>query len=132
MGSVAWTKKLLKVSMDENELGRILSDNIKKYRKGIFTQESLAEKSELSVQLINGIEGGRKWVSKDSLSRIADALGVQVYQLFVPQSANPVVIDDTPENEKIRAQIQAQVLDGMRKSVNKFLDKMESDTSITV
>lgn len=115
--------------MDENELGRILSDNIKKYRKGIFTQESLAEKSGLSVQLINGIEGGRKWVSKDSLSRIADALGVQVYQLFVPQSANPVVIDDTPENDKIRAQIQAQVLDGMRKSVNKFLDKMESDTS---
>lgn len=115
--------------MNENELGRILSDNIKKYRKGIFTQESLAEKSGLSVQLINGIEGGRKWVSKDSLSRIADALGVQVYQLFVPQSANPVVIDDTPENEKIRAQIQARVLDGMRKSVNKFLDKMESDTS---
>lgn len=115
--------------MNENELGRILSDNIKKYRKGIFTQESLAEKSGLSVQLINGIEGGRKWVSKDSLSRIADALGVQVYQLFVPQSANPVIIDDTPENEKIRAQIQAQVLDGMRKSVNKFLDKMESDTS---
>ena len=78
------------------------------------------------MQLINGIEGGRKWVSKESLSKIADALGVQVYQLFIPQDTAAVIIDDTPENEKIRAQIQAQVIDGMRASVNKFLDKLES------
>ena len=126
MGSVFQRKNLLKVSMSKQELEKILSDNIKKYRKGIFTQESLAEKSGLSVQLINGIEGGRKWVSKDSLTKIADALGVQVYQLFVPQDTEAVVIDDTPENEKIRAQIQTQVIDGMRASMNKFLDKLET------
>lgn len=114
--------------MEENELGKILSDNIKKYRKGIFTQESLAEKTELSVQLINGIEGGRKWVSRDSLTKIANALNIKVYQLFIPQDENPVVIDDSPQNQKIYNQIQKQVINDVRKSITKTLEKWEKET----
>ena len=113
--------------MEENELGKILSDNIKKYRKGIYTQESLAEKTELSVQLINGIEGGRKWVSRDSLTKIANALNIKVYQLFVPHDESPVVIEETPQNQKIYNQIQKQVIKDMRKSIDKTLDKWEKE-----
>ena len=114
--------------MRENELGKILSENIKKYRKGIFTQESLAEKTELSVQLINGIEGGRKWVSRESLPKIAEALNVDVYQLFVPQTVNPIIIDETPENKKIYNTIQKQVIEDLKKSFSKTFDKWEKES----
>lgn len=110
--------------MTESELAFVLSKNIKKYRGKTLTQEALAEKANLSVQLINAIECGRKWVSKQSLSKIADALGVEVYQLFVPQDTTPIIIDGTPKNERIRAKIQEDVIAKVRASLNKSLDKI--------
>ena len=107
--------------MTESELAFVLSKNIKKFRGKTLTQEALAEKANLSVQLINAIECGRKWVSKQSLSKIADALGVEVYQLFVPQDTTPIIIDDTPKNERIRAKIQEDVIAKVRASLNKSL-----------
>lgn len=112
--------------MTKEELCRVLSDNIKKYRKGKFTQESLAEKVELSVQQINGIECGRKFVSTESLLKIANALGVEVYELFVPQDKTPVKIEKTPENEKIREQITNEVVEQVRRAINSSLDKIKS------
>lgn len=110
--------------MTKEDLCEILSKNIKKYRKGIFTQESLAEKVGLSVQQINGIECGRKFVSTESLLKIANALKVQVYQLFVPQDEEPVKIEETPENEKIRAEIEAEVVQDVRLALERALDKI--------
>ena len=113
--------------MTEIELAKTLSSNIKKYR-GKMTQEALAEKANVSFQLINGIEGCRKWVSKKTLSRIAAALGVEVYQLFIQQDKTPVFIEETPENEKIRTQVTEEVLDEVERSVKKTLEKIRKAT----
>ncbi len=107
--------------MTKNELCMVLSENIKKYRKGIYTQETLAEKAELSVQQINGIECGRKFVSTESLLKIANALNVEVYQLFIPEQKNPIIVENTPENEKIRRKIQDEIIENVRNAVNKTL-----------
>ncbi len=111
--------------MTEVELQETLSLNIKKYRKGKFTQEQLAEEIGVSAQNINDIEGKRRWPRESTLVKIASALGIEVYQLFIPQDLNSVNIDDTPENEKIRATIQSQLISDFRKSMNKILDKWE-------
>jgi len=67
----------------------ILAQNIKKHRKSLgFSQEKLAEAAEMSVQAINTIEGCRMWISDKSISRIARALDVEVFQLFVPHHLN--------------------------------------------
>ena len=108
------------------ELLETLSGNIKKLRKGkSWTQEKLAEESEMSVQAINFFEGKRRWPSEESLSKIATALDVEVYQLFIPQDKLPIVIEETPENEKIRLQITATVIDEVRKAMNRTLDKIK-------
>ena len=49
-----------------------------------FSQEQLAEQTELSIQTINGIEGGRIWVSDKTLISIAEALDIEVFQLLTP------------------------------------------------
>ncbi len=110
--------------MTKEELCKILSYNIKKYRQGRFSQEALAEETGLSPQQINGIEGARKFVSTDSLLRIASALGVEVYQLFIPKDKTPIVIEETPENERIRSQITEDVVYKVRNEVLKSLDKI--------
>lgn len=47
-----------------------------------FTQEKLAEKTRLSTTFIGLIETGRRRPSLKSLQKIADALGVNIKELF--------------------------------------------------
>ena len=108
------------------EILEILSKNIKSYRKQrSWTQENLAEKADMSVQAINFFEGKRRWPGEDSLSKIASALNIEVYQLFVPQEQTPIVIDETPENEKIREQLRDEIVEEVRQNLNKVLDKIK-------
>lgn len=118
---------LQNASMTEEELKSVFSENIKKYRNGRFTQESLAERIGVSSQNINDIEGKRRFPRTDTLVKIADALNVEVYQLFIPQDKTPVIIENTPENEKIRSQMTADIVEEIRNGVNKMLDKIKRE-----
>ena len=40
--------------------------------------------ADLSVQMINSIEGCRAWVSDKTLAALSKALGIEIFQLFVP------------------------------------------------
>jgi len=67
------------------EIRRILSKNLKEQRKKQgFSQERLAEISGLSVQTINDIENGRKWVSDKTITKLSLALEIECFQLLVP------------------------------------------------
>ena len=67
------------------EIRRILARNIKKRRENLgLTQENLAEMTDLSVQTINTIEGCRMWISDKSVTRLAKALDIEIFQLFMP------------------------------------------------
>lgn len=72
--------------MTQAELRGILSANIKFYRKRLsFTQEKLAEKTGLSAQTINDIEGCRTWVSDKSLIKISEVLHISPADLLIEQ-----------------------------------------------
>ena len=71
---------------DLEPIRRLLSGNIKKYRKNLgYSQEKLAEKSHLSAQTLNDIEGCRRWVSAATLTKLAKALHIDEYRLLVPE-----------------------------------------------
>ncbi|MCL2265749.1 MAG: helix-turn-helix transcriptional regulator [Treponema sp.] len=71
------------------EVRKILSKNLKEQRNKLgYTQEKLAEISGLSIQTINDIEGGRKWLSDKTISKLATALHIECYQLLVPDLKN--------------------------------------------
>ena len=65
----------------------LLALNIKILRKKRgFSQEKLAEAVNLSGQSISDIEGCRTWVSDKTLEKLAEALSVDIFQLFMPPS----------------------------------------------
>jgi transcriptional regulator with XRE-family HTH domain len=69
------------------KIRQILAQNIKKRRESLnMTQENLAENANLSVQTINTIESSRMWISDKSITRLAKALNIEVFQLFMPHS----------------------------------------------
>jgi len=71
------------------KIRQILAQNVKKLRENLgLTQENLAEMTDLSVQTINTIEGCRMWISDKSITRLANALNVEIFQLFMPNQLN--------------------------------------------
>jgi transcriptional regulator with XRE-family HTH domain len=92
--------------MDEWDLRRILSVNIKKYRAyRKLSQEKLAEKLNISIPFLSDIENGKKWVSPRTLAKMADVFMVQAYELLRPEQELP----DNPANiiEKYTADVYA-------------------------
>ena len=76
------------------KIRQILAQNIKKRRESLgMTQEELAETANLSVQTINTIEGCRMWISDKSITRLAKALNIEVFQLFMPHRMNISELD---------------------------------------
>ena len=66
------------------EIRDILSKNIKQQRKKLgFTLEKLSELTGLAVQTINDIEGGRRWVSDKTITKLSTALHIESYQLLI-------------------------------------------------
>jgi transcriptional regulator with XRE-family HTH domain len=72
--------------MEELELRRILSANIKRYR-GLreWTQVKLAEKLDISTNFLADIETCKSWVSSLTLIKLANVLEIEVYELFKPE-----------------------------------------------
>ncbi|GHT91782.1 hypothetical protein FACS1894140_2900 [Spirochaetia bacterium] len=81
--------------MEEHDLRRILSTNIKRYRglRG-WSQVVLAEKLDLSTNFLADIETGKSWISSLTLVKLANVLETEVYELFRPDET---ATDETKE-----------------------------------
>jgi transcriptional regulator with XRE-family HTH domain len=64
----------------------VLGKNIKFLRfRRQFSQADLAERADISITFLSNIERGLKFPTADTLSRLADGLDVEVYELFRPE-----------------------------------------------
>lgn len=66
------------------DIVKIFGTNVRKYRneKGL-SQEKLAELSGLHRTYISGIERFKRSIALENIQRIADALEVETYKLFL-------------------------------------------------
>jgi hypothetical protein len=73
--------------------------------------------ADLSVQMVNCIEGYRAWVSDRTLISLSNALGIEVFQLFTP------VIED--QQQKHRPLLSHQLMklrQDMKEDINANVD----------
>jgi transcriptional regulator with XRE-family HTH domain len=67
-----------------------LSANVKLHRTRLhLSQLDLALTLGISPNFLSDVETGKKWVSPQTLTRLAKALNVEVYELFKPQADVP-------------------------------------------
>jgi transcriptional regulator with XRE-family HTH domain len=101
--------------IEAEKLRKILSGNIKKYRKLLgLSQERLAEAAELSVQTVNDIEGCRTWVSDKTIVKLAQSLHIEAYQLLFPNT----------EAEKFFPVLTpAMILQTLQENIKKAIDQ---------
>ena len=87
------------------EIRAVLAQNIKSFRiHREWSQADLAEKAEISIPFLSNIERGNKWPYPDTLSKLAKALNVEVYELF--RTETPA----TKENHDYTARVLKELL----------------------
>ena len=68
------------------DIVKVFGDNVKKYRKARgLSQEELADKSNLHRTYISAVECFRRSIALENIQRIADALNVETYKLFLEE-----------------------------------------------
>ncbi len=66
------------------EIVKVFGSNLKKYRTKLgLSQEAFAEKCGLHRTYISAIECCRRSISLENIQRIADALKIETYKLFL-------------------------------------------------
>ena len=69
------------------DIVRVFGSNLKKYRVAIgLSQEAFAEKCGLHRTYISAIECFRRSIALENVQRIADALEIEPYKLFLEEN----------------------------------------------
>lgn len=71
---------------EELDIIKVFGTNVRKYRleKGV-SQEKFAEMCNLHRTYISDIERFQRSISLDNIQKIADALGIETYKLFIQE-----------------------------------------------
>jgi len=65
----------------------VFAENLKKYRNmSGLSQERFAEKAGLHRTYISAVERGKRSIALDNVQKIADALEIETYLLFVEET----------------------------------------------
>lgn len=101
------------------ELREIFISNMKRYRKdkGI-SQMKLAELCNTSTSYIGEIEIGRKFPSVEMIQKIATALSIQPFQLFVQESVPSITTDTTTEKK-------ADLIQKLQQAITKIVNEAD-------
>jgi hypothetical protein len=74
--------------------------------------------ADLSVQMVNSIEGQRAWVSDRTLLALSMALGIEVYQLFIPN-----IEIRKEERSQMLSHWLMQIQQGIKSDISADVDK---------
>jgi len=98
-------------------LQKILVQNLKKHRRKCgFTQAQLAEKVKVSTHHIGMIELSRNYPTLELVERIANALNIKTYELFI----DPLAPNE--ELERLRQEIRSD----FKQLFDEFMDNFLS------
>ena len=65
---------------------KVFGNNLRKYRTAMgLSQEAFAEKCGLHRTYISAVECCRRSIALENVQRIADALGIETYKLFLEE-----------------------------------------------
>ena len=68
---------------------KVFAHNLKKYRNKLgISQEEFAERAGLHRTYISAVECGKRSIALDNVQKIADALGIDAYLLFIDEKGN--------------------------------------------
>jgi transcriptional regulator with XRE-family HTH domain len=75
--------------MDGREIRAVFGQNIRIFRhRRNWSQADLAESANISINFLSDIERGKKWPHPDTLTKLANALGIRTFELFMEENTS--------------------------------------------
>ena len=75
--------------MSGKEIRAVFGQNIRVFRnRRNWSQADLAEFAGISINFLSDIERGKKWPHPDTLSKLAAALEIRVFELFLEENTD--------------------------------------------
>jgi transcriptional regulator with XRE-family HTH domain len=109
--------------MKERECRELLSSNIKRFRNRLgLSQLNLALELGISPNFLSDIETGKKWVSPRTLAELANALHIEIHELFKPEEA--VSKDITAIIEKCLNELSISLRQSVDQSIEQSLENI--------
>ena len=100
-----------------SSLRDILAHNLKENRKkSRLSQAKLAEKANITTQYIAMIEVSRKFPTPEMLDRLAEALDIETYQLFMVKPSPEDAM--TQLHDTLAANLEQVVAEAVEKSMS--------------
>jgi transcriptional regulator with XRE-family HTH domain len=109
--------------MGGKELRALLSMNLKllRNRRG-WSQATLAGNSGISIPFLSDIERGNKWPYPETLTNLAKALDIEVFELF--KRKEPIENDITTILEKCLDDVSITLRQSVGQSIEQSLEKI--------
>lgn len=108
--------------MDSEELQKLFSSNLKKARnRANLSQLKLAEKANLSLGYICDLEGGRRWGTPETFSKLASALQINPYELLLPASEKNENLSELSQTRERLANLNSILKENITSAVNKAI-----------
>ncbi len=109
---------------EKTQIRSVIARNVKKYRKlKGMTQEILAEAAEVSNTYIANIECGKTWLSDKTLEKIASALNIDIYLLFISDVSDQKSFDSIKKRQEM-----INYLGERQKEIGKYVKDFFSET----
>ncbi|MDR2700938.1 MAG: helix-turn-helix domain-containing protein [Spirochaetaceae bacterium] len=100
--------------MGGKELRAIFGKNIRIYRnRRNWSQADLAEYANISINFIGDMERGKKWPHPETLTKLADALEIRIFELFIEEEN-----EFNPETKKMMNRFMKDVSLSMEKTLS--------------
>lgn len=108
------------MNMQGYQLQEILAGNIRRIRKNLkLTQAELAEKAEISTGYMCDIERSRRWPSAENITRLAQILHVDPFQLLLPTEDSPYF-----DRHRTLAAFSRELQDAFEKSSAEIFERL--------
>jgi transcriptional regulator with XRE-family HTH domain len=99
--------------MGGQDIRHVLAQNLKSFRNHRqWSQADLAFEADISIPFLSDIERGNKWPYPDTLSKLAAALNVEVYELFRKKG------DATGKTQDLIARVVEEILVAQKKAAD--------------
>ena len=108
--------------MEGNELRLLFGRNVRIFRnRRKWSQSDLAESANISLNFLGDIERGRKWPHPDTLSNLANALEINVFELFL-EDHKPVTPEKKDNINQFLRDLSLAVNKSMSSSINQAIE----------
>jgi len=102
------------------QLQEIIAGNIRRVRKEMgFTQAELAENAGISSGYMCDIERSRRWPSADIITRLAEVLKMDPFQLLLPTEDSPYF-----DRHRTLTSFSRQVKEAFEEKMSEVFDNM--------